>query len=46
MIISDAVVEGFRTFDHLKFFNVHPNLCTQAYSIFASIENAAATTRI
>lgn len=46
MIMRDAVVEGSGNFDHLGFFNVHPNLSTRAYSIFASIENAAAAAGI
>ena len=40
MIMRDAVVEGFRNFDHLVFFNMHLNISTRASSIFASIENA------
>lgn len=35
------VVEGSRNFDRLRFFNVHINLRTQAYSIFTFIEKAA-----
>ncbi|KAH8019748.1 hypothetical protein HPB51_021571 [Rhipicephalus microplus] len=46
MIMRDAVVEGSGNFDHLVFFNVHPNLSTQAYNISASIGNAAATAGI
>ncbi|KAH7932486.1 hypothetical protein HPB51_029263 [Rhipicephalus microplus] len=41
MIIADALVEGPGNLDHLGSFNVHPNLSTQAYSTFTSIENAA-----
>ena len=44
--MRDAVVEGSGNFDLLGFFNVHPNLSTRAYSIFASIENAAAAAGI
>ncbi|KAH7977139.1 hypothetical protein HPB51_027000 [Rhipicephalus microplus] len=43
LIMRDAVVEGSGNFDHLGFFNVHPNLSTRAYNISASIGNAAAT---
>ncbi|KAH8038015.1 hypothetical protein HPB51_020535 [Rhipicephalus microplus] len=46
MIMRDAVVEGSGNFDHLGFFNVHPNLSTRAYSISASIGNAAAAAGI
>uniref|UniRef100_A0A131Z605 Uncharacterized protein n=1 Tax=Rhipicephalus appendiculatus TaxID=34631 RepID=A0A131Z605_RHIAP len=35
-----AVVERSGNFGHLGFFNVHPNLSTQASGILASIENA------
>ena len=38
MILRDAVVEDCGNFDHLGFFNGHPNVSTRAYSIFASIE--------
>ncbi|KAH8038713.1 hypothetical protein HPB51_002857 [Rhipicephalus microplus] len=40
-VFLDAVVEGSGNFDHLGFFNVHPNLSTRAYNISASIGNAA-----
>ncbi|KAH8042257.1 hypothetical protein HPB51_021341 [Rhipicephalus microplus] len=46
MIMKDAVVEDPANFDHLGFFNVHPNLSRRAYSTFASIANAAATAGI
>ncbi|KAH8019343.1 hypothetical protein HPB51_019174 [Rhipicephalus microplus] len=46
LIMRDAVVEGSGNFDHLGFFNVHPNLSTRAYNISASIVNAAATAGI
>ncbi|KAH8039075.1 hypothetical protein HPB51_005014 [Rhipicephalus microplus] len=46
MIMRDAVVEGSGNFDHLGFFNVHPNLSTRAYNISASIGNAAAAAGI
>ncbi|KAH8023016.1 hypothetical protein HPB51_009620 [Rhipicephalus microplus] len=46
MIMRDAVVEGSGNFDHLGFFNVHPNLSTKAYSSFTSIENGAAAAGI
>ncbi|KAH7934564.1 hypothetical protein HPB51_029068 [Rhipicephalus microplus] len=39
--MRDAVVEGSANFDHLGLFNVHPNVNTRAYNIFASIGNAA-----
>ncbi|KAH8031160.1 hypothetical protein HPB51_013526 [Rhipicephalus microplus] len=45
MIMRDAVVEGSGNFDHLGFFNVHPNLSTRAYNISAYIENAASRSR-
>ncbi|KAH8038310.1 hypothetical protein HPB51_000742 [Rhipicephalus microplus] len=45
MIIGDAIVEDSGNFDHLEFFNVHPNLSTRAY-ISASIGNVAATAGI
>ncbi|KAH8035584.1 hypothetical protein HPB51_007767 [Rhipicephalus microplus] len=41
MIMRDAVVEDSGNFDHLRFFNVHPNLSTRAYDISAFIGNAA-----
>ncbi|KAH8042450.1 hypothetical protein HPB51_023460 [Rhipicephalus microplus] len=46
MIMRDAVVEGSANFDHLEFFNMHPNVGTRAYNISASIENAAAAAGI
>ncbi|KAH8037814.1 hypothetical protein HPB51_017314 [Rhipicephalus microplus] len=46
MIMRDAVVEDFGKFDHLRFFNVHPNLSTRAYNISASIGNAATAAEI
>uniref|UniRef100_A0A6M2CW40 Uncharacterized protein n=1 Tax=Rhipicephalus microplus TaxID=6941 RepID=A0A6M2CW40_RHIMP len=46
MIMRDAVMEGSVDFDHVGFFNVHPNLSTRRYSIFASIGNAAAAAGI
>ncbi|KAH8022990.1 hypothetical protein HPB51_009594 [Rhipicephalus microplus] len=46
MIMRDAVVEDSGNFDHLGFFNVHPNLSTRAYNISASIGNAAAAAGI
>ncbi|KAH8041679.1 hypothetical protein HPB51_017481 [Rhipicephalus microplus] len=39
-------VEGSENFDHLGFFNVHPNQSTRAYNISASIGNAAAVAGI
>ncbi|KAH8030690.1 hypothetical protein HPB51_011477 [Rhipicephalus microplus] len=46
MIMRDAVVESSGNFDHLGFFNVHPNLSTWTYNISASIGNAAAAAEI
>lgn len=40
MIMRRAIVERSGNFGHLRFFNVHPNISTQASGIFASIENA------
>ncbi|KAH8042507.1 hypothetical protein HPB51_023835 [Rhipicephalus microplus] len=46
MIMRDVVVEGSENFDYLELFNVPPNLSTRAYSISASIGNAATTAGI
>lgn len=40
MIIRDAIVEGSRNFDHLRFYNKHLNPSTQAFSIYVFIKNA------
>ncbi|KAH7931957.1 hypothetical protein HPB51_029639 [Rhipicephalus microplus] len=42
--MREAVVEGSGNINHLGFFNVHPNLSTRAYSIFAFVENATTST--